>query len=297
MADYKSIICSRQDVFNIEKNLRSNRSDLEKGESATKIAYLGISSDPIDLEVYPGDKIMFCMRPSVDAAALRILPKIKKRTTDADIVFLLSEITGKSKEDIVCNIAEGLEGKTVVSIVWYPKRKHGQRGIANTLERLGKCSAVVAIPQTSLSTSLELAAKYAEHILFMYQLQYANAEADTGKRILSHGGLLHLIQGEFEIEYLNLKAEGLPWSLSGIAYNHNLDTVMEYGSSALLNITVSHGTDPAIIQYIIEYIYSHLGEDGELNFSITVISESRDSVGIDLLVTDTVTATEESQWY
>lgn len=259
--------------------------------------YLGISSEPIDLERYQGDKIRFCMRPSVEAAALRILPKIKKRTKNADIVFLLAEITGKSKEDIVCNIAEGLEGKTVVSIVWYPKQKHGQRGISNTLDRLGKCSAVVAIPQTGLPKLLELAAEYVEHILFMCQLQYANTEADTGKRILSKGGLLHLIQEEFENEYLNLKAEGLPWSLSGIGYNHNLDTVMEYGSSALLHLTVSRGTDPAIVQYIIEYIYSHLGEDGELNFSITVISESRDSVGIDLLVTDTVTATEESQWY
>ena len=63
--------------------------------------YLGISSEPMDLEGYQGDKIRFCMRPSVEAAALRILPKIKKRTKDADIVFLLTEITGKSKEDIL----------------------------------------------------------------------------------------------------------------------------------------------------------------------------------------------------
>lgn len=259
--------------------------------------YLGISSEALDLEGYQGDKIRFCMRPSVEAAALRILPKIKKRTKDADIVFLLAEITGKSKEDIVCNIAEGLEGKTVVSIVWYPKQKHGQRGISNTLERLGKCSAVVAIPQTGLPKLLELVPEYVEHILFMYQLAYVKAEVGTGKRILSKGGLLHMIQEEFDIEYLNLKAEGLPWSLSGIGYNQNLDTVMEYGSAALLHLTVSQGTDPAIVQYIIEYIYSHLGEDGELNFSISVITEPRDSVGIDLLVADTVTATEASDWY
>ena len=259
--------------------------------------YLGISSEPMDLEGYQGDKIRFCMRPSVEAAALRILPKIKKRTKDADIVFLLTEITGKSKEDIVCNIAEGIEGKTVVSIVWYPKQKHGQRGISNTLERLGKCSAVVAIPQTGLPKLLELVPEYVEHILFMYQLAYVKAEAGTGKRILSKGGLLHMIQEEFDIEYLNLKAEGLPWSLSGIGYNQNLDTVMEYGSAALLHLTISQGTDPAIVQYIIEYIYSHLGEDGELNFSISVITEPRDSVGIDLLVADTVTATEASDWY
>ena len=259
--------------------------------------YLGISSEPMDLEGYQGDKIRFCMRPSVEAAALRILPKIKKRTKDADIVFLLTEITGKSKEDIVCNIAEGIEGKTVVSIVWYPKQKHGQRGISNTLERLGKCSAVVAIPQTGLPKLLELVPEYVEHILFMYQLAYVKAEVGTGKRILSKGGLLHMIQEEFDIEYLNLSAEGLPWSLSGIGYNQNLDTVMEYGSAALLHLTISQGTDPAIVQYIIEYIYSHLGEDGELNFSISVITEPRDSVGIDLLVADTVTATEASDWY
>ena len=259
--------------------------------------YLGISSEPMDLEGYQGDKIRFCMRPSVEAAALRILPKIKKRTKDADIVFLLTEITGKSKEDIVCNIAEGIEGKTVVSIVWYPKQKHGQRGISNTLERLGKCSAVVAIPQTGLPKLLELVPEYVEHILFMYQLAYVKAEVGTGKRILSKGGLLHMIQEEFDTEYLNLRAEGLPWSLSGIGYNQNLDTVMEYGSAALLHLTISQGTDPAIVQYIIEYIYSHLGEDGELNFSISVITEPRDSVGIDLLVADTVTATEASDWY
>lgn len=258
---------------------------------------LAISSEPLDLEGYQGDKIRFCMRPSVEAAALRILPKIKKRTKDAEIVFLFAEITGKSKEDIVCNIAEGLESKTVVSIVWYPKQKHGQRGISNTLERLGKYSAVVAIPQTEFHKRLELAAEYVEHILFMYQQPYVKADADTGKRVLSKGGLLHLIQEEFEIEYLNLRSEGLPWSLSGVGYNHNLDTVMEYGSSALLHLTVSQGTDPAIVQYVIEYIYSHLGEDGELNFSIAVITEPRDSVGIDLLVADTVTATEANDWY
>ena len=259
--------------------------------------YLGISSEALDLEGYQGDKIRFCMRPTVEAAALRILPKIKKRTKDADIVFLLTEITGKAKEDIVCNIAEGLEEKTVVSIVWYPKQKHGQRGISNTLERLGKCSAVVAIPQIALPKLLELVPEYAEHILFMYQLSYVKAEADTGKRILSKGGLMHIIHDEFEIEYLNLNAEGVPWSLSGIGYNDDLDTVMKYGSAALLHLAVSQGTDPAIVQYIIEYVYSHLGEEGELNFSITVIPEPRDSVGIDLLVADTVTATEAENWF
>lgn len=39
MADYESIIYSRQDAFNVEKDLISDRFDLEKGESATKIAY------------------------------------------------------------------------------------------------------------------------------------------------------------------------------------------------------------------------------------------------------------------
>lgn len=257
---------------------------------------LAISSEPLDLKGYQGDNIRFCMRPSIEAAALRILPKIKKRTKEAEIVFLFAEITGKSKEDIVCNIAEGLAGKTVVSIVWYPKQKHGQRGISNTLERLGKCSAVVAVPQTGFPKLLELVAEYVEHILFMYQLSYVNAGADAGKRILSKGGLLHLIQEEFEIEYLNLRSEGLPWSLSGIGYNYNLDTLMEYGSSALLHLTVSQGTDPAIVQYIVEYIYSQLGEDGELNFSIAVITEPRDSVGIDLLVADTITETEAKNW-
>ena len=39
MADYESIIYSRQDAFEVEEDLRSDRFDLEKGESATKIAY------------------------------------------------------------------------------------------------------------------------------------------------------------------------------------------------------------------------------------------------------------------
>lgn len=39
MADYESIIFSRQDAFGVEEDLRSDRFDLEKGESATKIAY------------------------------------------------------------------------------------------------------------------------------------------------------------------------------------------------------------------------------------------------------------------
>ena len=258
--------------------------------------YLGISSEPIDLEGYQGDKIRFCMRPSVDAAALRILPKIKKRTKDAEIVFLLSEISGKSNEDIICNIAECLCDKTVVSIVWYPKQKHGQRGISNALERLGKRSAVVAIPQKVSTNLYELVPEYAEQILLMYQLAYANAEADTGKRILSKGGLLHLAQEEIEIEYLNYEAEFLRWSITSLKYNHNLDTLMEYGSTALLHLTVSCNTDPSIVQYIVEYIHSYLGEDRELNFSISVISEPWDSVGIDLLVTDTVTAKEADNW-
>ncbi len=258
--------------------------------------YLAVSSETIDLEDYQGDKISFRMHPSIEAAALRILPKIKKRTKEAEIVFLLSEITGKVKEDIVCNIAEGFADKIVVSVVWYSKRKHGQKGIINSIDRLGKHSSVVAIPQTDYGKLIELIGEYVEQILFMCQLPYVNAEKGTGKRILFAGGLLHLIQEEIETEYLNLRAEGLPWSISSITYNPNLDTGLEYGQSALLHLTVSKGTDPAIIQYVTEYIYSHLGEDGELNFSITVIAEPRDSVGIDLLVTDTVTVKEAESW-
>lgn len=259
--------------------------------------YVGISSGPIDLEEYRGEKIRFSMRPSIGAAALRILRKINKSTKDADIVFLLSEINGKSTEDIVCSIAEGIEGKTVISIVWYPKQKHGQRGISNTLERLGKCSSVVAIPQMASTKLQELVPEYVEQLLFMYQLPYVNVEMDTCKRILSKGGLLHLMQEEIYIEHLNHKAEGIPWSISSIRHSRNLDTLLEYGSSALLHITVSQGTDPAAIQYICEYVFSQLGEDGELNFSITVISEPQDTVGIDILVTNTVTEKEASLWY
>lgn len=39
MADHKSLICSRQDAFEVEDDLRSERFDLEEGDSATKIAY------------------------------------------------------------------------------------------------------------------------------------------------------------------------------------------------------------------------------------------------------------------
>ena len=258
---------------------------------------LAISSEPLDLEGYHGDKIRFCMRPSVEAAALRILPKIKNRAKGAEIVFLFSEITGKKQEDIICNIAEGLDNKTIINIVWYSKKKHGQRGISDSLERLGKNSSVIAIPQISSTKLPELVLEYVEMILRMYTLPYAYAEEDTGRRILSAGGLLHLAHEEIETEYLNLRAEMLPWSITSIGHNRNLDTLMEYGRSALLHLTVPQGTDPTIIQYITEYIYSHLGEDGELNFSITVIPEKRDSVGIDLLVADTVTATEANEWY
>lgn len=258
--------------------------------------YLAVSSEMIDLEDYQGDKISFRMHPSMEAASLRILPKIKNRTKDAEIVFLLSEITGKKQEDILCNIAEGLDNKTIINIVWYSKKKHGQRGISDSLKRLGKNSSVIAIPQISSTKLPELVLEYVEMILRMYTLPYAHAEEDTGRRILSAGGLLHLAHEEIEIEYLNLKAEMLPWSITSIGYNRNLDTLMEYGSSALLHLTVSRGTDPTIVQYITEYIYSHLGEEGELNFSITVISEQQDYVGIDLLVTDTVTAKEAESW-
>ena len=257
---------------------------------------LGIASKSWDLEGYTGDQIRFSMRPSVDAAALRILPKIKKRTKGADIVFLFSEITGKSQEDIICNIAEGLEDQLVVCVVWYPKRKHGQRGIANTLQRLGRCSAVVSIPQTSIEKVLEVALCAVEQIQFLYPLAYANGEADKGKSVLSHGGLLHLVQEELEIEYLDYKCEGLPWSISAIGYNADMDTVMGYGCPALLHLAVPKGTDPKIVQYICEYIYSHLGEEGELNFSIAVRSDGKPSVGLDLLVADSCTREESSPW-
>jgi len=257
--------------------------------------YLAISSDAIDLEGYAGDKILFRMRPSVDAAASRILPKIKKQTKDAEVVFLLSEVS-RQKENIICNIAEGLENKTVISIVWYPRKNHGQRGISKILDRLGEQSAVVAIPQGSFPKLLNLVAEYTELILFMYQQSYAYAQPDTGKRVISKGGLLHLAQDDFETEFLNLEAEGLPWSLSAICYNPSLDTGM-YGPSALLHLTVPQGTDPAIVQYIIEYVYSHIGEDWELNFSITEIPEAIDSVGVKVLVTDTITAKEADPWF
>lgn len=40
MADYESITYSRQDAFDVEKNLRSGKFDMEVGDSATKMAYL-----------------------------------------------------------------------------------------------------------------------------------------------------------------------------------------------------------------------------------------------------------------
>lgn len=258
--------------------------------------YLTVSSETIDLEAYQGDKISFRMHPSIEAAALRILPKIKKRTKEAEIVFLLSEVTGKKQEDIICNIAEGLDNKPIINMVWYPKKKHGQRGIFDSLEQLGKHSSVIAIPQIGSTKLPELVSEYVKQILLMYQLPYAYAQADTGKRILSKGGLLHLAQEEIDIEYLTHDAEMLPWSISCIGHNKSLDTLLEYGHCALIHLTVPKGADPAIVQYIIEYIHSHLGEEGELNFSITVTTEPRDSVGIDLLVTDTVTAKEAESW-
>lgn len=259
--------------------------------------YLGISSNARDLREYTGDKILFRLQPSIDAAVSRILPKIEKRTKDADIVFLFSEICGKGKEDIICDIAEELENETVVSVVWYPKQKHGQRGISNTLERLGECSAVVAIPQTTHSKLPELVPKYVEQILRMYQLPYVNEEADIGKRVISNGGLLHLIQEDLEIAYLNHRAEGLPWSISSICYNRDLDTGLDCGCNALLHLTVFQETDPSIIQYICEYVFSRIGEEGELNFSITVTPEPQDFVGVDLLVTDVVTLKESQKWF
>ena len=258
--------------------------------------YLAVSSEAIDLKDYQGDKISFRMHPSIEAAALRILPKIKKRTKEAGIVFLLSPIAGKRQEDIICDIAEGIDNKPIINIVWYPKKKHGQRGLSDSLERLGKNSSVIAIPQIGSTKLPELVSEYVKQILLMYQLPYAYAEADTGKRILSEGGLLHLKQEEIDIEYLSHDAEMLPWSISCIGHNESLDTLMEYGRCALLHLTVPQGADPAIVQYIVEYIHSHLGEGGELNFSITVITELRDSVGIDLLVTDTITAKEAESW-
>ena len=50
------------------------------------------------------------------------------------------------------------------------------------MERLGKCSAVVAIPQKDFVKRLELVAEYVELILFMYQQPYVKADADTGKK-------------------------------------------------------------------------------------------------------------------
>ena len=95
---------------------------------------------------------------------------------------------------------------------------------------------MVAIPQTDYGKLIELIGEYVEQILFMYQLPYVNAEKDTGKRILSEGGLLHLVQEEIETEYLNLRAEGLPWSISSITYNPNLDTGLECS-----NHSICHG--------------------------------------------------------
>lgn len=257
---------------------------------------LWLSSGSNDPQGYEGEKLRFRMHPSVEAAASRLLPKIRKGTQEAGLLFLLSGITGKKQEDIICNLAEGFGDKTVVSVVWYPRQKHGQRGISSTLERLGKCSAVVALPLTDTAKLPELAETYVELIRVLYRLPYANAGADTGKRILTRAGLLHLIQREFQTDYLNLQAEGHPRSLNRIVYNQNLDTVMEYGRSALLHLTVSQGTDPAVIQYVCEYIFSHLGEEGELNFSISVRSEPGDTLGVKLLVTNAVTAEEVKSW-
>lgn len=259
--------------------------------------YIAISSESLDLEQYEGEKVRYICRPSVDAAALRILAKTKKNTKNSDIVFLLSEITGKNKEDIICKIAEGLENKTVISVVWYSKQKHGQQGISNTLDRLGACSSVVAIPYSKLTTLLSLVTEYVEQILRMYNLPYVNTEPEIGKRIIGEGGLLHLVHREVDIGNLNRENERFSWGMAGIGYSVELDTLLEYGHSALLHLTVPKVTPPETIQYVCEYIFSQLGDEEEFNFNISVDNELADTVIIELLVTDTVTQKETEFWF
>ncbi|MBO5892538.1 MAG: hypothetical protein J6Q30_07510 [Oscillospiraceae bacterium] len=258
--------------------------------------YVAISANSSDLKQYEGEKIRYIGRPSVDAAASRILSKVKAHTLDSDIVFLFSEITGKSQENIVCNIAEGIEDKTVISIVWYSKQKHGQQGLSDTLDRLGACSAVVAIPISKQNTLLSLAPEYAEQILRMYKLPYAHAEPGTGKRVIENGGLLHLAQEEVDIAYLDHAGATLPWGLSCINYSCKLDTLLEYSQSALLHLTIPPATPPKKLQYVCEYIFSLMGDESELNFHLSVDHELKNSMMIELLATCSITAKEAESW-
>ena len=258
--------------------------------------YVAISSQAADLEQYDGDTIRYICRPSVEAAALRILTKTKKHTKNSDIVFLLSAITGKHNENIICHLTEGLTDQIVVSIVWYPKHKHGQQGIENTVDRLGACSSVIAIPDDRLPALLTYVPEYAEQVLRMYALPYVNAEPETGKRILSDGGLLHLVREEIGYFSLNPRNARSPFGISEINYSRTLDTQLEYCSSALLHLTVPPATPPRIIQFVCDYLYSRLGEDGDFNFSLSVDSTLKNAVIIELLATDSVTTAQSEMW-
>lgn len=258
--------------------------------------YLGVFSKAADAADYDTEQLRFCLRPSVDAAALRILPKLQKLINGSEVVFLLSELSGKPQEDIICNLVQGLNAETVISIVWYEKRKHGQRGIETSLERLADHSAVVAIPQKNFEKTLELIPEYVGQLLLMYSLPYANAAPEAGKKALQEGGILHLTQNEIPMDELTPKRGWKSLGMAETEYNPDLDTLLNYSCSALLSLAVPPGTPPAIIRYICEYVFYAIDPEGEFNFHITVAPELQDCVAIKLLGADTITAKIADLW-
>ena len=255
--------------------------------------YIAMDWDKETPEGCAEETIRFSARLPAEDAVSRIAVKIKKAAKDADLVFLLSEITGARKTDLLPHIAKLLEGKTVVSVVWYPWQKHGKERMLDALYRLEECSAVAAF-QRGTADMLYIS-HLVQQIYRMCTMSYTNADADAGLRTLRDGGLLHIAESTVPLDDLQYKRYSP--TLYRIRHNHMLDTLLDGCRSALMNIRVPKTISPGVLRYLCEFAAFSTSEKGELNLNLFEDPDLADSVRIEVLATGAVTECEISTYY
>ena len=127
-------------------------------------------------------------------------------------------------------------------------------------------------------------------------MPYLNAASDIGKKTICDGGLLHLAQENIRIDDFDCIRKRVPWDMHYIYHSYELDTLLEYCHSALLHLVIPPTTPPEVLKCICELIFSRLSEEGDFNLHISVESELTDSITVELLATDAITAKETEMW-
>jgi len=258
---------------------------------------VALSSDSYTLKNYGGNcTVKYSDRLPLGEALSRVVPKIEKYIKDADLVFLLSSVTGRRGEDEVCYLAEFLDADTLVNVIWFPQTERKLKRIQNLIDRLRSLTSVIAFDYTKSEDFCTWAYALVSQVVDMYQMSYANADPDTGKRCITNRGLLHIVSRIIKCDHIVRDIGQLAWNMRSVEHCDLQDTLLEYADSVLLHLRIPEGFPEEKLSNILECILFKINDNAEFNLALFVDPTLSDSVIIEVIAGNAVTCTEAAEW-